>query len=175
MDELFKLVADLKVPGKKAKGKLLVFIIYNFYFVEYSQMYVRTMFFDKTNPEVAFKIDGNDYWITGAAQNDMWGCKEALVEIFNFLDDTQMEVNCTFETYTGWKKELMKYLKEWDKVYMKHIKTAYPEMSALHLKAMQPLSSLVQSNLEFHYLEMMLNNKKEYPDVPEFRYLALEE
>lgn len=87
LDELFKLVADLKVPGKKAKGKLLVFIIDNYYFVEYSQMYVRTMFFDKTNPEVAFKIDGNDYWITGAAQNDMWGCKEALVEIFNFLDD----------------------------------------------------------------------------------------
>ena len=49
------------------------------FFIAYEQMYVRTMFFDKTNPEVPFKIDGVDYWITGAGQNDMWGCKEAIV------------------------------------------------------------------------------------------------
>ena len=138
-------------------------------------MYVRTMFFDKTNPEVPFKIDGVDYWITGAAQNDMWGCKEAIVQIFNDLDDGQMEMNCTFETYTGWKKDLIKNLKEWDKVYVKHIKAAYPEMSANHAKAMLPLTNLIQSNLEFHYLEEMMKNKKEYPDIPQFRYEALEE
>jgi hypothetical protein len=149
------------VPGRKAKA--------------YEQMYVRTMFFDKTNPEVPFKIDGVDYWITGAGQNDMWGCKEAIVQIFNDLDDGQMEMNCTFETYTGWKKDLIKNLKEWDKVYVKHIKAAYPEMSANHAKAMLPLTNLIQSNLEFHYLEEMMKNKKEYPDIPTFRYDALEE
>jgi hypothetical protein len=133
------------------------------------------MFFEKTDPEKPVKIDGNDYYISGAAQNDMWGCKEALTEFYNFLDDGAMEMNLTFETYTSWKKDLIKVLKEWDKLYVKHIKGAYPEMSGLHAKAMLPLTNLVQSNLEFHYLEDMMKNKKEYPEVPKFRYEALEE
>jgi predicted small metal-binding protein len=43
-----------------------------------------------------------------------------------------MEMNCTYETMTSWKKELVKRLKDWDKLYMNHIKKTYPEMNAIH-------------------------------------------
>jgi hypothetical protein len=81
-------------------------------------------------------------------------------------------MNRTFENYTTWKKDLIKLLKEWDKVYVKHIKTSYPEMSAHHAKAMLPLTNLIESNINFHKLELMIAAKE---DVPEFRYKALEE
>ena len=132
------------------------------------------MMFEKTNAETPFKIDGNDYMISNAAAVDMWTCKTALVEIFNYLDDGTMEMTCTFDAFTGWKKDLIKFCKEWDKCYVKHIKATYPEMNGHHMRAMLPLTNLVQANLDFHYLEEMLKNKKEYPDVPAFRHGALE-
>jgi len=61
--------------------------------------------------------------------------------------------------------------KEWDKMYVKHIKSAYIEMSAIHASAMKPLKDLLESNLNFHYLEE-IEKKKE---VPNFRHEALED
>jgi hypothetical protein len=62
-------------------------------------------------------------------------------------------------------------LKEWDKLYVKHIKATYPDMSAIHATCMKPLTQLLDSNLNFHKLEEMQRRKEE---VPYFRYLALE-
>ena len=52
------------------------------------------MFFEKTNAEDPFKIDGQNYMITNASAVDMWTCKTAIVEIFNFLDDDMMSQSC---------------------------------------------------------------------------------
>jgi len=82
-----------------------------------------------------------------------------------------MEMQCNFETYISWKKDLIKLLKEWDKLYMKHMKTTYIEMNTIHMAAMKPLTELLESNLNFHYLEL-IEKKKE---VPSFRHEALEE
>jgi hypothetical protein len=82
-----------------------------------------------------------------------------------------MEMQLTHETYISWKKELIKMLKEWDKIYLKHIKSGYIEMNAIHMAAMKPLTNLLESNLNFHYLEL-IEKKKE---VPSFRHEALEE
>ena len=120
-------------------------------------------------------MDGNDYMISNAAAVDMWTCKSAIVEIFNFLDDGTMEMNCAFDTFTTWKKDLIKLLKEFDKCYVKHIKATYPEMNGHHMRAMLPLTNLVQANVDFHYLEEMERKPKDYPDVPQFRHAALEE
>lgn len=54
------------------------------------------------------------------------------------------------------------------------MKSTYPEMNGHHMRAMQPLTNLVESNLNFHFLEEMLKNKKDYSDIPDFRYQALE-
>jgi hypothetical protein len=44
-------------------------------------------------------------------------------------------------------------------------------MSAIHATAMKPLTQLLDSNLNFHKLELMMQQKI---DVDEFRYNALE-
>lgn len=61
-------------------------------------------------------------------------------------------------------------MKEWDKWYMKHIKSGYIEMNKIHMTAMMPLTNLLESNLNFHYLEL-IEAKRE---VPKFRHEALE-
>ena len=127
------------------------------------------MYFEKKEFVI---IDGIKYEISNPVQVDMFNCKSAIVEVYNFLLPDSVEMNRTFENYTTWKKDLVKILKEWDKVYVKHIKTSYPEMSANHAKAMLPLTNLIESNLNFHKLELMIAAKEE---VPEFRFKALEE
>mgnify|MGYP004370356583 CR=1 FL=1 len=66
---------------------------------------------------------------------------------YNYLDPQTMEMDLDFNTYTSWRKELIKKLKEWDKMYLKHIKSVYPEMSGIHSAAMKPLTILIDANL----------------------------
>jgi hypothetical protein len=154
LNALFEMIQDLKVPGRKAKL--------------YEQMYVRTMFFEKCE---SLNIDGKVYDISNGAMVDMWNCKEACVGIYNMLEPGTMDMECTFETYTAWKKDLFKACKEWDKLYVKHIKAIYPEMNGIHMQAMLPLNQLIESNKNFHHLEKMIASGRE---VPAFRHKALE-
>lgn len=66
-----------------------------------------------------------------------------------------MDLECTFETYTAWKKELLKLLKTWDASYVKHIKpkNAHQEMQEVHDAAMRPLLLLMKSNSNLAQLE----------------------
>jgi len=134
--------------------------------IAYEQQYVRTMFFAKTDK---ISIDGTLYEITNPCQVDCWNCKGNLYEQYTFLVDRYDERDA--ETYTSWKKEYVKLLKEWDKLYVKHVKNTYPDMNKIHMQAMQPLNSLIESNVNFHKLELMIKNKEE---VPQFRFKALE-
>ena len=127
------------------------------------------MFFEKAEKVT---IDGTTYEISNGAMVDMWNCKSALIDIYNFLQPDMMEQNRDMNTYTSWKKELIKLLKEWDKVYVKHIKATYPEMSGYHANAMKPLTLLIEANLNFHKLNLMIESPTEV--VPEFRFKALE-
>ena len=114
------------------------------------------MFFAKVE---SINIDGELYDISNGAMVDTWNCKESLVEIYDYIDPTRIEGECNSDTYTTWKKDLMKMLKEWDKLYTKHIKSTYPEMNSIHTKAMKPLSDLISANLNFHRLEIMEKEK----------------
>jgi len=126
------------------------------------------MFFPKVE---SINIDGTLYEVSNSAMVDTWNCKECLVEIYEYLEPNRVSNECDYETYTSWKKELMKLLKEWDKFYTKHAKSIYPEMNKIHQEAMKPLMELISANLNYHYLEQMIKDRKE---VPEFRKLALE-
>jgi hypothetical protein len=84
------------------------------------------------------------------------------------------------DTLASWKKEYVKMLKDWDKNYCKHMskKGTYEEMNTLHMTAAKPLAELIESNKNFHHLELMIEaNKKKGNQipVPEFRYRALQE
>jgi hypothetical protein len=126
------------------------------------------MFLEKCEKKT---IDGVTYDITNNTQVEIWNCKGKIVEIFNYLEPQMMEMQLTHETYISWKKELIKHLKEWDKLYIKHIKSGYIEMNGIHMAAMKPLTDILESNLNLHYLEIIEKKK----DVPSFRHEALEE
>jgi hypothetical protein len=88
------------------------------------------------------------------------------------MEPDMMNMSLTPDSYTSWKKELIKFLKDFDKLYVKHIKSGFVEMSAIHQKAMQPLVELMNSNYNFHALEQM---EKKHSDLPSFRKEALSE
>ncbi len=73
---------------------------------------------DSANPHL--DIDGVRYTITAASDKDMWNCKERIVEIYDYVDPDAMNMDLDMNTFTAWKKELVKKLKEWDKSYVKH-------------------------------------------------------
>ena len=107
----------------------------------------------------------------------MWVCKCSIVDIFNFLDADTVDMNRSADSYQSWKKELIKLLKDWDKNYVKHMgnKGQYSEMNNLHMSAMKPLSELIEANLNFHNLEIMIAKPNNPLPIPDFRRLALEE
>lgn len=43
-------------------------------------------------------------------------------------------------------------------------------MNAIHMSAMKPLTDLLESNLNFHYLEL----QEKIKEIPDFRHEALE-
>ena len=108
------------------------------------------MFLEKCEKKI---IDGVTYDITNNTSVDIWNCKSILVEIFNTLDPSMFDIKVTPDTYVSWKKDLVKFLKEWDKAYIKHIKTSFVEMNAIHMSAMKPLTDILESNLNLHFLE----------------------
>ena len=40
------------------------------------------------------------------------------MEIYNLLEEERMQMELSFDTYMSWKKEVVKVLKEWDKLYV---------------------------------------------------------
>lgn len=108
------------------------------------------MFYEKCEKTV---IDGVTYDISNTTQVEIWNCKSAVVEIWNHFDQGLFEMKCTVEEYITWRKDLIKMLKELDKLYIKHIKSGYVEMNNIHMSAMKPLTNLMESNLNFHFLE----------------------
>lgn len=66
---------------------------------------------------------------------------------------------------------MVKLLKEFDKQYVTHMKGVSLEMAAIHSQAMQPLSNLLESNLNYYNI-CQLQKKGGLPD---FRFEACEE
>lgn len=126
------------------------------------------MFFDKVEKKT---IDGINYDISNNTSVELWRCREKIVDIFNYVDPTTMDMSLNHDTYITWKKDLIKHLKEWDGLYTKHIKSGFVEMNNIHMAAMKPLTNLLESNLNLHYLELIMKKK----EVPAFRHEALEE
>lgn len=91
------------------------------------------MFFQKVE---SITIDGIPFTLTMEAKVELWNCKEAIVGIYNMLDDSNMEMQLKEDTYVQWKKDLIKLIKEWDKNYCKHQKSRYKEMAELHKTCM---------------------------------------
>jgi len=85
------MVQDLKVPGRKAKGKY-IYIFRNitscfYFYVEYNQKFVRTMFFEKSE---TVTFDGVTYDVSPNARFETYNAKLALVEVYNYAEPERM-------------------------------------------------------------------------------------
>ena len=159
-DELFSLMQFMKV-SKKAKA--------------YEQKFIRTMYFERLEKGNEVFIDGNPYQISMQANVENFNCRQAIFEIHNLFEEGRMQMELTPDNYQSWKKDLLKAMKSWDSNYMKHQKAKiYDDMADIHKRAMQPLSDLISANRNFHLIEKMISNSKDY-NVPDFRFIALEE
>ena len=125
-------------------------------------MYIRTMFWHKVE-SLKVIIDGVIYEFSTAANGECFNQKEALFMLNNYVDPGTMEMDFTFDNFIPLKKELIKMCKDWDKQYMKHAKSIWPEINEIHMKAMKPLNQLIEANANFHLLEKMIAEKKEVP------------
>lgn len=103
---------------------------------------------------------------------EIWNCKQLLFQIYNVVDSDMMNITLNVDSYATWKKELVKMLKEFDKTYMKHIKSGFVEMNAIHQSALKPIIEMMSSNYNLNALEQLERNKA---DVPVFRKEALQE
>ena len=135
----------------------------------YEQQYIRTMFFDKVEKK---SLDGVMYEITNGTQVEIWNCKQQIVDIYTYVEPDMMNMQLNADTYTSWKKELIKYLKDFDKLYVKHIKSGFVEMNVIHTSAMKPLLDMMSSNYNLNNLEQL---EKKNPDLPSFRRMALQD
>lgn len=49
----------------------------------------------------------------------------------------------------------MSKLKEWDKTYLKHMKSTNPELADIHARAMKPITDLMESNFNFYNFNVL--------------------
>ena len=76
-----------------------------------------------------------------------------LNDIYNTIDPSMMEISLNADSYVTWKKDLVKLLKEFDKLYIKHIKSGFVEMNLIHQAAMKPILEIMSSNFNLNALE----------------------
>ena len=107
------------------------------------------MFFDKCEKK---SIDGTNYEISNGTQVEIWNCKQLLNDIYTTVDPGMMEISLNADSYNTWKKDLVKLLKEFDKMYVKHIKSGFVEMNAIHQGAMKPIIEIMSSNYNLNAL-----------------------
>ena len=108
------------------------------------------MIYDKIDASApSTTIDGIKYELNSICANDTFKYKGHLVDIYDWIDPERMEMECTFENYTAWKKDLIKLLKTWDLAYVKHMKEPHGRMQQLHTDAYMPMTLLLKSNSNF--------------------------
>jgi hypothetical protein len=139
------------------------------FFVAYEQSVLRTMFFERAE---IIKIDGKDYPISNASNIDHFNCKQHLCGIWQVQFDPSKIESLNPDDYVPWRKESVKMLKEWDKMYVKHEKTTNKELGAIIAEAFTPLTELWEANNNFFNINKMVH---EGIQVPEFRHKALED
>ena len=118
---------------------------------------MRTMFFERLGDNQAFvTFNGVQYPVSAGANLDHWNCRLYLTAtIWPKLDREQLE-DLNAITYKVYKADVVKILKEWDKRYMKHMKSTNLELGSHQKECMMPLTNLFQSNFNFFCLNQMI-------------------
>jgi len=89
---------------------------------------MRTMFFERCE---TIKIDGKLYEVSNASNVDHFNCKMHMCSLWQIQFDRDKIDDLAVDNYVNWRKESIKVLKEWDKMYVKHEKTTNKELGAI--------------------------------------------
>lgn len=137
----------------------------------YDQEIVRTMFFVRPQ-EMTYQIDGVTYEMTNETKGNFWNSKLQLLDLMRDLKEI-VDPNSSIDeqSLAGAKKALVGHFKAWDKNYNKHKGKVHSELNGVIQKAFQPLIKVLESNFEFHKLELLMEKQ----EIPQFRFDALED
>lgn len=94
----------------------------------YEQRIIRTMFFERCE---TIRIDGKLYEVSNASNVDHFNCKMALCGLWQVTFSSDAIADLSVDNYVAWRKETVKALKDWDKMYVKHEKTTNKELGAI--------------------------------------------
>lgn len=117
------------------------------------------------------EIDGIKYEVTNSANQDHFDCKEKFMNIIAHLEQYYDGDELTSENLAAFKKELISKLKEFERKYVKHVKTTNPALSAIQAKAMQPVLDIMDASFNLQNFRNLSITR----EFPEFRKKALTE
>lgn len=111
------------------------------------------MFFNRAE---IIKIDGKEYPISNSSNIDHFNCKSHLITFWILHWETSKIEELNPDNYVAWRKESVKLLKEWDKMYVKHEKTTNKELGAIQADAFLPLTDLWEANNNFYNIHKLI-------------------
>jgi hypothetical protein len=142
----------------------------------YEQVIVRTMFFKRADQKLAsphITFDRKTYAVTNAEDLHPFNCRQDMVgRLWPKLNAEDIDQQLDQENYKGYRTEMVRILKDWEKKYQAHLKTINPGLSAIQRESMLPLTNLFESNFNYFQINGQMAKGK---FVPDFRYKALED
>lgn len=127
------------------------------------------MFFERCE---TIRIDGKLYEVSNASNVDHFNCKLAMCQLWALTLSQDSVGDLSVDNYLQWKKDAIKALKDWDKMYVKHEKTTNKELGLIHATAFIPLTDLWEATNNYYNINKMVANGVK---VPDFRTKALED
>ena len=91
----------------------------------------RTMVFRRLQEDFIV-IDGQSYEVTNSANQDHFNCKETFMTIFQLLEQYYDGEELSADNLASFKKELTGKLKEYERKYVKHVKTTNGALATIH-------------------------------------------
>lgn len=120
----------------------------------------------------AIKIDDQVHEISNFANVDHFNCKTKICEIWSLGFDPDKIEDLNADNWVQWKKESVKMLKEFEKMYQKHEKVTNKELGAYIASSFVPLTDAWDANWNYYNILKMINDGV---NVPDFRFKAIED
>jgi hypothetical protein len=111
------------------------------------------MFFERCE---SIKIDGKLYEVSNASNVDHFNCKEKMCALWQLTFDPSNVEGLAVDTYITWRKDTIKALKDWDKMYVNHEKKTNKELGSIQAEAFIPLTDLWEANNNFFNINKMI-------------------
>lgn len=113
---------------------------------------------DLSHQCMEYKTGINTVAIVASVNKQHRDCRECLIpKIFDKIKGKALEEDWSVDDYLGKKKELVSALKDFDKLYNNHIKTAHSDILEFQNDCFTHLKALLQSNWDFYNIKRMID------------------